>query len=1248
MAEINQSRYSEGIRRQQYGLTLYAAATTRAQKIAAWTEYATGSRLIEASYGGTPSGRAAAFEATILGRATDNSGIEVSFEDLSYDSASITGWSWNFGDSGTSTQQNPTHVYTVDGTYDVSLTITDAGGSDSTTRLDVVTIERATFIVDFSGTPTSGTEPLSVTFTPIITGQNVITGYEWDFGDGQTSIEQSPTHVYATDGTYTVSLTATEEFGAEETETKSNYITVSNAAALNADFSGTPTTGQVPFAVDFTSSVQGGTGPYTYSWNFGDSTSSTQANPSKTYTTAGTYNVVLTVTDNVAAQDVVTKNSYISATDPPPPPSLSVNFTGNPIGGSAPLNVDFTSQIGGGTPPYTYSWNFGDSGTSTAANPSHTYSGSGAFTVSLQVTDSESPTPQVQTLTRTNYIGVAPSSSNWPTVSVSFTAPTFTPSTNESVNPSTEVTFAWSTTGAATVTLIDSDGPQSVGASGTHPKTPTRSETFHLIVTDSSGLKTVVGRKSVVVKRSLSAVVASGTIQTAITATSNGTGAGVSIPNFWHTPTHTSVQSGDWSSSSTWDAGTVPTESSKVKVASGHNVKITGRANFCATLWVATGGRVWRPVNASSILHYCDLWVQVGATYEMGTSGSPVPREFVALDIVQNRAFDAGTDPNSWGNIILIQGTLDVWGEQRTQIVRAIAHIPAGADFVDVDSVPDWEPGERILIPRSEQGKSFNTGFTTDDEFVTVSHVEDLGNGTARVYLNSTLTYQHPGVVDIETGAVRYRPHIVSLDRNVGWITADPTNTTTRAHAVFDSGATVACHWAVWHGLGRTLRSVVQPTFSSSVARNDDFWRVLQCYKLNGGTFRGCSFIDPWPLVLNSDVLWGIFLNHCVGTIVKDCNVFNWSGAGIVLKGDLGSSCVADHNFVCRIQGSNNRGDGNPLSCEGSGIWMRPQHFVRNNIVAHCLRYGYIMFGYGLSNPSRNEPLKQFDNNEGYSLSTHGFTFWFIQASGTGLIVTNTVRNVLNDLVLWHVATDAVWQYHAHKFDLVRPIFLGDSARLASNQSGKAWNSLDYYLRDYSIVDGEIKGFKVGLEVATIVGNRTIGTQGTVPGLVLIQNMRLYNRRNIMISVPHAGTNGGPKLGPREIRIVNCLFGRTSGPASMSAFDIKACWWDDPDFGNDIGTSLVVEDKIYIEDYNQVADANWRLYRSQQLATFSPVPTAAELSAQFPQFCEGSPVSGLSNQEMFDQHGKKVLNEFCPADAITHPGGQIIGLVKAF
>ena len=163
-------------------------------------------------------------------------------------------------------------------------------------------------VAQFSGSPTSGTVPLTVNFTDLSTGS--ITSWRWTFGDGGTSIAQNPSHQYTSTGIYTVSLTVTGP-GGSDGETKNNYITVSPCVAPTANFVGSPTSGDAPLTVNFTDQSSGS--PTSWSWNFGDSGTSTAQNPSHVYTGAGTYTVTLTVS-NACGSDQEVKTNYITVT----------------------------------------------------------------------------------------------------------------------------------------------------------------------------------------------------------------------------------------------------------------------------------------------------------------------------------------------------------------------------------------------------------------------------------------------------------------------------------------------------------------------------------------------------------------------------------------------------------------------------------------------------------------------------------------------------------------------------------------------------------------------------------------------------------------------------------------------------------------------------------------------------------------------------------------------------------------------
>ena len=109
---------------------------------------------------------------------------------------------------------------------------------------------------EFTAIPTNGFVPLAVTFTDLSTGGP--TGWEWDFGDGSTSSEQSPTHTYNTEGDFTVMLTVTNSAGSDMEE-KTGLINANGSGNCNASFSADPTSGFVPLTVTFTDLSTGNT-----------------------------------------------------------------------------------------------------------------------------------------------------------------------------------------------------------------------------------------------------------------------------------------------------------------------------------------------------------------------------------------------------------------------------------------------------------------------------------------------------------------------------------------------------------------------------------------------------------------------------------------------------------------------------------------------------------------------------------------------------------------------------------------------------------------------------------------------------------------------------------------------------------------------------------------------------------------------------------------------------------------------------
>ena len=164
-------------------------------------------------------------------------------------------------------------------------------------------------VADFTSDITEGVAPLTVNFTDASTGD--VTSWLCGFGDGVgTSTAQHPTYIYDTAGTYTVSLTVVGP-GGSDGETKTDYITVTEPAPV-ADFTSDVTTGDAPLTVNFTDASSGVA--TSWSWDFGDTGTSIEEDPTYIYTAAGTYTVTLTVTGPGGSDDEI-KTDYITVSE---------------------------------------------------------------------------------------------------------------------------------------------------------------------------------------------------------------------------------------------------------------------------------------------------------------------------------------------------------------------------------------------------------------------------------------------------------------------------------------------------------------------------------------------------------------------------------------------------------------------------------------------------------------------------------------------------------------------------------------------------------------------------------------------------------------------------------------------------------------------------------------------------------------------------------------------------------------------
>ncbi len=295
-------------------------------------------------------------------------GDTTSFSNLSSISAGSLSYLWNFGDGNTSTDSVPNYLYTTSGTYNVVLTVTSAKGCiDSTTlSVDVFQTPTANFTVP-SGSCLQG--PVTFTNTSTITPLVTMT-YEWDYGDLNTSNVQSPTHTYAVDGTYNVSLVSTYS-GCTDTIVKQVIISPAPVVAFGSSSVCLGDTTQ------FTNTSSVSTGSLTYSWDFGDNTFSTDSVPTHVYNTAGTYSVLLVVTSNTGCIDSIRNNAEVYPYGVP-------DFTVLNACQDANLTFTNTSTISSGS--LSCLWKFSDGDTTSLTVPVKSFSSDGSYTANLIVT----------------------------------------------------------------------------------------------------------------------------------------------------------------------------------------------------------------------------------------------------------------------------------------------------------------------------------------------------------------------------------------------------------------------------------------------------------------------------------------------------------------------------------------------------------------------------------------------------------------------------------------------------------------------------------------------------------------------------------------------------------------------------------------------------------------------------------------------------------------------------------------------
>ena len=290
--------------------------------------------------------------------------VNVNFTDKSTNGVT---WFWDFGDSSSSTSRNPKHNYSKPGNYTVTQHVYGINGCEAIYSVKNAVVINPYAKPIFSASKTKGCPPLTVVF------QNSTTNgasYVWDFGDGSKSSAVTPTHIFTKQGTFKVTLTSKNADGCIDTSIAKTTITVKDPTPIYK----APATiiACLPFTTSFSDAT---TSAVSWSWDFGDGTTSTDKYPTHTYNAIGDYTVSLSViTTNGCHMSfpVFQKISIIKT-------KADFSFTTNQC---PPYYAYCSDSSSGATQWY---WDFGDGTTSPEKNPVHSFTGSGTYTISLTI-----------------------------------------------------------------------------------------------------------------------------------------------------------------------------------------------------------------------------------------------------------------------------------------------------------------------------------------------------------------------------------------------------------------------------------------------------------------------------------------------------------------------------------------------------------------------------------------------------------------------------------------------------------------------------------------------------------------------------------------------------------------------------------------------------------------------------------------------------------------------------------------------
>ncbi len=704
------------------------------------------------------------------------------------------------------------------------------------------------------------------------------------------------------------------------------------------------------------------------------------------------------------------------------------------------------------------------------------------------------------------------------------------------------------------------------------------------------------------------------------------------IPNFGANPTITSAIDGNWSNPATWSTGQSPQPGAVVSITK--NVIYDASmltTDAVKTVAIQQGGKLSFPTNVPTTLYVSQLLV-IGEL-AVGTPSAPITS--TASVIIANKPLDLISDPEQYGNSLIVLGKITMCGNSMTTtFIRVAAEPKLGQTTITLSQAPTgWKVGDKVMISDTRQlfWNQKGVNYVSQLESLTIASI----SGTT-ITLSAPLKFDHLGQRNLD-GTLKFLPHIANLTRNVVFKSESASGT--RGMAMFTYRADVDVRYSQFGGLGRTRSDGTTREYRNGVLFHHLFGPTIPQSNGHQYTFIGNNVscpLNPMPWA------WGVTINDSHYGLIQNNTIYNWSGAGLATSEGSESYNTIENNFVIGTTGNGQRVDDNGMS--GSGYWFHNTlNYIRNNVATNSNSGSDSPYCYGFDMNNRyvanqkipiaqgseqttltnmySVPILEFSDNETYGATASGMAYWWINTAF--LTPGSGGPSIIKNLSVWNQWAWGIFGYESCK--LVFDGFVSRGNNVAPGYVGATGLFFgDYMDKDLTIINADIQALDTGISPPV----RSVGT-------FTVKDSYLANTHNIQVQTLYTSAPTAEAIPPRDIVIDNVKFGSTGSTlnAISMGFNSADLSWRP--------MNLTLHDAVKVYNYNGVVGDNFQVYYNQQAASFI-VPQTVLAAGGGPRLI-GSPVAGLTNQQLWDQYGQAIAGAVAPSTATTRVG--INGLV---